>query len=68
MRLRAEREVPVALRSRRSQLRLPRPVGDRGVQAAQALPERGQVQEDLRNLDRVQGDRIQDCQRAQVIT
>ena len=68
LRLRTERAFPPSLRSRRPQHRLARPMGDRSLQASSAFPQRGSVQEDLGHVDRVQGDRLQDCQRVEVIT
>ena len=65
--LRAAGAVPAALRSRRPQRRHAGPVGDRGLQAAQALTQRGQVQTHLRHLHRIQGDRIQNRQRAETV-
>ena len=65
--LRAAGAVPAALRSRRPQRRHAGPVGDRGLQAAQALTQRGQVQTHLRHLHRIQGDRIENRQRAETV-
>ena len=42
-------------------------MGDRGLQAAQALTQRGQVQTYLRHLHRIQGDRIENRQRAETV-
>lgn len=55
------------MRARRPQHGLAGAVGDRGVQAAKALTQRRQVQENLRHFHRVQGNRVQDCQRTQVV-
>ena len=55
------------MRARRPQHGLAGAVGDRGVQAAKALAQRRQVQENLRHFHRVQGNRVQDCQRTQVV-
>jgi len=43
LRLRTARALPVAVRARRPEHRLAGPVGDRGVQAAQAVAERRPV-------------------------
>ena len=56
------------MRPRRPQQRLARSVGDRGLQTAETFAQRSQIQTDLRHVDRIQGDRLQDCQRAEVIT
>lgn len=48
--------------------RLPCPVGDRGLQAAQALAQRRPVQAHLRHIHRVQEHRIQDRQRPQALS
>lgn len=48
LRLRAAGALPAAVRARRPQHRQPGPVGDRGVQAAQAVAQRRAIQEDFR--------------------
>ncbi len=68
LRLRAARAVPVALRARGPKHGLVGAVGDRGLQAASALAQRRSFQEDIRNINRFQGDRLEDRQRAEVIT
>ena len=68
LRLRAARTVPVALRARGPEHGLVSAVGDRGLQAASALTQRRSVQEDIRHLHRIQRDRLEDRQRAKVIT
>ena len=67
LRLRAARALPAAVRARRPAGRVPRPVGDRGVQAAKALSQRRPLQEDLGHLHWLQEHRLQDRQRAQAI-
>ena len=67
LRLRAARPLPVAVRARRPEHRQPRPVGDGGVQAAAALAQRGEVQEDLRHVDRLQEHRVEDRQRVEAV-
>lgn len=46
------RAVPIAVRARRGGNGQPSAVGDRGLQAATALPERGAIQAYLRHVDR----------------
>ena len=67
LRLRAARAIPAALRARRPQHGLVGAVGDRGVQAAEAVTQRRPVQANLRNLHRVQRNRVKDRQRTQVV-
>lgn len=50
--VRATRAVPIAVRARRGGDGQPSAVGDRGLQTATALPERGAVQAYLRHVDR----------------
>ena len=66
--LRTTREVPLALRSRGPQHRLPRPVGDRGLQIAKAFSQRRSLQENFGNFDWVQRDRVKNRQWTKIIT
>ncbi|XP_077537651.1 MAP/microtubule affinity-regulating kinase 3-like isoform X5 [Haemaphysalis longicornis] len=68
LRLRAAREVPAAVRARGPQHGLTGPVGDRGVQAAAPVAQRGALQAHLRHLHRLQEHRLQGGQRAQALT
>lgn len=68
MSVRATGAVSLAVRTRRGGHGQPGAVGDRGVQAAAALPERGAVQAYLRHVDRLQKYRQQDRERAQAVT
>lgn len=55
------------MRPRRPQHGLSGAVGDRGLQAAAPVPERGALQAHLRHIHRVQEHRIQDRQRPQAL-
>lgn len=68
LRLRTTRAVPVALRARRSQHRLAGSMGDRGVQAAQAVAQRRPVQAHIGHVHRVQEHRVENSQRPETLT
>lgn len=68
MPVRATRTIPSAVRARRGSDGQPGAVGDRGLQAAAALAERGAFQANLRHVDRLQEYRQQDRERAQAVT
>lgn len=68
LRLRATRTLLAAVRPRRPQHRLSRPMGDRGLQAAPPLAQRRTLQAHLRHLDRLQEHRVEDRQRAETVT
>lgn len=67
LRLRTAREFPAFLRPRGRARRKPGPVGDGGLQAAPSLPQRRQVQTDIRIIHRFQEHCFQSCQRVKAM-
>ena len=53
--------------ARRPKHRLPCPVGDRGLQVTPIVSQRRKIQADLWNFHRIQGDRLEDCQRVEAL-
>lgn len=68
LRLRTTREFPASLRPRRRARRKPGPVGDGGLQASPSLPQRRQVQADIRIIHRFQEHCFQSCQRVKTMS
>lgn len=68
LRVRAARALHAAVRVGQPGPRRLRPVGDGGVQAAAALPQRRALQADLRHVHRLQEHCLKDCQRAQTVS
>lgn len=68
LRVRAARALHAAVRVGQPGPRRLRPVGDGGVQAPAALPQRRALQTDLGHVHRLQEHCLKDCQRAQTVS